>query len=70
MYVENLCKTFISQDILLDFRKVTKYKLSTFIGPRVIKNSLWGGGGGGGGGKLKAFSRIRVHGKLAISSLP
>ena len=43
MYVESLPKTFMSQDILLDFRK--SYKIvSTFIG--------WEMGGGGGG--LKA----------------
>ena len=44
IYVESLPKTFMSQDILLDFRK--SYKIvSTFIG--------WEIGGGGGRG-LKA----------------
>ena len=41
MYVERLPKTFMSQDILVDFRK--SYKIvSTFI--------AWEIGGGGGGG--------------------
>ena len=49
MYVESLPKTFMSQDILLDFRK--SYKIvSTFIGWEI-------GGGGGGVGGLKAHIR-------------
>ena len=52
MYVESLPKTFMSEDILLDFRK--SYKIvSTFIGWECV--GVWGGGGGGGA--LKAHIR-------------
>ena len=52
MYVESLPKTFMSQDILLDFRK--SYKIvSTFIG--------WEMGVGGGGGGAKS-----PHKKICI----
>ena len=33
-----LSKNFISQDILFDFRKVTKYEIDTCTGSRVIEN--------------------------------
>ena len=46
--VYKLAKIFISQDTLLNFRKVTKYELDTCTSSRVIKNFLGGGGGGGG----------------------
>ena len=36
--VYKLAKNFISQDTLLNLRKVTKYELDTCTGSRVIKN--------------------------------
>ena len=39
-----MSKNFISWDTLLNFRKVTKYKLDTCTGSRVIKNFHWGEG--------------------------
>ena len=54
MYVESLPKTFMSQDILLDFRK--SYKIvSIFIGWEI------GGGGGRGVQGLKAHIRKFVQ---------
>ena len=40
--VYKLAKNFVSQNTLLNFRKVTKYELDTCTGSRVIKNFFGG----------------------------
>ena len=43
--VYKLSESFISQDTLLNVRKVTNYELDTCTGSRLIENYRWGGGG-------------------------
>ena len=40
--VYKLAKNFISQDTLLNFRKITKCEIDTCTGSRVFKNFRWG----------------------------
>ena len=55
--VYKLAKNFISEDILLNFRKVPKYELDTSTGSRVIKNFRSRRAGGGG---LKGWNRVKM----------
>ena len=63
--VYKLAKTFMSQDTLLNFRKVTKYELDTCTGSRVIKNFRWGGRAksprGGIGLSLKTIMVMMIY---------
>ena len=42
MFVYRLSKSFISQDTLLNLRKVAKHELDSCTGSRVINNFSWG----------------------------